>query len=192
MSVGFKRRLKPWYISIPSNPNLYSTKIIIKIRWQTTASNVSIRTISHTATPLPKAYDCVEMYIAGRRTNLVIYGWRPKPPTQKKIRFRWSGIGREWRITLIANKHLWTTPVAGFESQRNPSLLSSPFPILTLTFWEYLIDWWLFLLPYSQSISWEWGKFSNVHQRVHDLRCVYCAVPIHARSRRGLSHRLVC
>ena len=30
MSVGSKRRLNPWYISIPSNPNLYSTKIIIK------------------------------------------------------------------------------------------------------------------------------------------------------------------
>ena len=35
VSVGFTRRLNPWYISIPSNPNLYSTKIIIKMRWQT-------------------------------------------------------------------------------------------------------------------------------------------------------------
>ena len=32
MSRGFTRRLNPWYISIPSNPNLYSTKIIIKMR----------------------------------------------------------------------------------------------------------------------------------------------------------------
>ena len=30
VSVGFKPRLKPWYISIPSNPNLYSTQTIIK------------------------------------------------------------------------------------------------------------------------------------------------------------------
>ena len=29
-----------------------------------------MRTISPTATPLPTAYDCVAVYIAGRRTNL--------------------------------------------------------------------------------------------------------------------------
>ena len=82
MSVWFKCRLNPWYIWIPSNPNLYSTKIIMKMRWQTIASNVSIRTISPTATPLPKAYDCVAVYIAGRRTSLVVYGWWPQPPTK--------------------------------------------------------------------------------------------------------------
>ena len=44
----------------------------MKMRWQTIASNVSIRTYtSPTATPLPKAYDCVAVYIAGRRTHLV-------------------------------------------------------------------------------------------------------------------------
>ena len=83
MSVWFKSRLNPWYIWIPSNPNLYSTKIIMKMRWQTIASNVSIRTISPTTTPLPKAYDCVAVYIAGRRTSLVVYGWWPQPPTKK-------------------------------------------------------------------------------------------------------------
>ena len=72
MSVWFKSCLNPWYIWIPSNPNLYSTKIIMKMRWQTIASNVSIRIISSTATPLPKAYDCVAVYIAGRRTHLVV------------------------------------------------------------------------------------------------------------------------
>ena len=82
MSVWFKSRLNPWYIWIPSNPNLYSTKIIMKMWWQTIASNVSIRTISPTATPLPKAYDCVAVYIAGRRTSLVVYGWWPQPPTK--------------------------------------------------------------------------------------------------------------
>ena len=71
--VWFKSRLNPWYISIPSNPNLYSTKIIMKMRWQTIASSVSMRTISPTATPLPTANDCVAVYIAGRRTNLVVY-----------------------------------------------------------------------------------------------------------------------
>ena len=55
------------------------------MRLQTIASNVSICTISPTATPLPKAYDCVGVYIAGRRTNLVVYGWRPKPPTKKVV-----------------------------------------------------------------------------------------------------------
>ena len=73
MSVWFKSRLNPWYIWIPSNPNLYSTKIIMKMRWQIIASIVSIRTIIPTATPLPKAYnDCVAVYIAGRRTHLVV------------------------------------------------------------------------------------------------------------------------
>ena len=77
MSVWFKSRLNPWYIWIPSSPNLYSTKIImmakiIIMRWQTIASNVSIRIISPTATPLPKAYDCVAVHIAGRRTHLVV------------------------------------------------------------------------------------------------------------------------
>ena len=81
--MWFKSRLNSWYIWIPSNPNLYSTKIIMKMWWQTIASNVSIRTISPTATPLPKAYDCVAVYIAGRRTSLVVYGWWPQPPTKK-------------------------------------------------------------------------------------------------------------
>ena len=81
--VWFKSRLNPWYISIPSNPNLYSTKIIVKMRWQTIVSSVSMRTISSIATPLPTAYDCVAVYIAGHRTNLVVYGCRPKPTTKK-------------------------------------------------------------------------------------------------------------
>ena len=57
----------------------------MKMRWQTIASNVSIRTISPTATPLPKAYDCVAVYIAGRRTSLVVYGWWPQPPTKNGL-----------------------------------------------------------------------------------------------------------
>ena len=73
MPVWFKSRLNPWYIWIPSNPNLYSTKIIMRMRWQTIASNVSKNALS---APLPphyqKAYDCVAVYIAGRRTHLVV------------------------------------------------------------------------------------------------------------------------
>ena len=42
-----------------------------------------MRTISPTATPLPTAYGCVAVYIAGGRTNLVVYGCRPKPTTKK-------------------------------------------------------------------------------------------------------------
>ena len=42
----------------------------------------SIRIISHITTPLPKSYDCVAVYIAGRRTSLVVYGWWPQPPTK--------------------------------------------------------------------------------------------------------------
>ena len=40
-------------------------------------------TISPTATPLPTTHDCVAVYIAGRRTNLVVYGCRPN--NQKKV-----------------------------------------------------------------------------------------------------------
>ena len=58
----------------------------MKMRWQTFASSVSMRTISPTAAPLPTAYDCVAVYIAGRRTNLVVYGSRPKPTTKTKSR----------------------------------------------------------------------------------------------------------
>ena len=47
----------------------------------------SIRIISHTTTRLPKAYDCVAVYIAGRRTSLVVYGWWPQPPTKKKKKY---------------------------------------------------------------------------------------------------------
>ena len=42
----------------------------------------SIRIISHITTPLPKAYDCVAVYIAGRRTSLGVYGWWP--PTKNR------------------------------------------------------------------------------------------------------------
>ena len=45
----------------------------------------SILIINHTTTPLPKAYDCVAVYIAGRRTSLVVYGWWPQPPTKKYL-----------------------------------------------------------------------------------------------------------
>ena len=70
--------------SIPSNPILYSTKIIMKMRLQTIASNVSIRIISPTATPLPKAYDCQAVYIAGRRTDLVVK-WLAAEATNKNV-----------------------------------------------------------------------------------------------------------
>ena len=53
----------------------------MKMRWQTIASSVSIRTISPTATPLPTAYDCVAVYIAGHRTNLI------KADNQKNMLF---------------------------------------------------------------------------------------------------------
>ena len=55
-----------------------------------------MRTISPTATPLPTAYDCVAVYIAGRRTNLVVYGCRPKPTTKKLI-------GQP----IVTGKHSW-------------------------------------------------------------------------------------
>ena len=52
----------------------------------------SILIINHTTTPLPKAYDCVAVYIAGRRTSLVVYGWWPQPPT-KNIGYCLTNIG---------------------------------------------------------------------------------------------------
>ena len=60
---GLKKRLNPRYISIPSNPNLYSNKIIMKTWLQPIANIISFRTISPNATPLPKAYDCVVVFI---------------------------------------------------------------------------------------------------------------------------------
>ena len=95
MSVWFKSCLNPWYIWIPSNPNLYSTKIIMKMRWQTIASNVSIRIISSTATPLPKAYDCVAVYIAGRRTHLVVYLANLTGKLQTTF-FQWKYFNSDW------------------------------------------------------------------------------------------------
>ena len=63
----------------------------------------SIRIISHTTTPLPKSYDCVAVYIAGRRTSLVVYGWWPQPPT-KNTSYNWS---KQKKFHLI--KYLLTT-----------------------------------------------------------------------------------
>ena len=56
-----------------------------------------MRTISPTATPLPTAYDCVAVYIAGRRTNLVVYGCRPKPTTKNE----------EYQQTVTKYKQFW-------------------------------------------------------------------------------------
>ena len=73
-----------------SNPNLYSTKIIMKIRWPTIGSSVSMRAISPTATQLPTAYDCVAVYIAGRRTRLVV----------RRAGLLWSQQDFEWRWSV--------------------------------------------------------------------------------------------
>ena len=56
----------------------------------------SIRIISHTTTPLPKAYDCVAVYIAGRRTSLVVYGWWPQPPTKKDYYLTTAKHSKVW------------------------------------------------------------------------------------------------
>ena len=79
----------------------------MKMRWQTIASNVSIRTISPTATPLPKAYDCVAVYIAGRRTSLVVYGCQPKI---KHINSIWylALITCLWQVFSVARSHIHT------------------------------------------------------------------------------------
>ena len=57
----------------------------------------SIRIISHTTTPLPKSYDCVAVYIAGRRTSLVVYGWQP--PTKNQTCFT------SWLNTFCSGFH---------------------------------------------------------------------------------------
>ena len=63
----------------------------------------SILIINHTTTPLPKAYDCVAVYIAGRRTSLVVYGWWPQPPTKKN--YWW--YQRNWLSPLWSNTYHW-------------------------------------------------------------------------------------
>ena len=56
--------------------------------------------------PLPKAYDCVAVYIAGRRTSLVVYGWWPQPPT-KNVSDDQSP-GHAWMvIDLLTGLGLW-------------------------------------------------------------------------------------
>ena len=78
----------------------------MKMRWQTIASNVSIRTISPTATPLPKAYDCVAVYIAGRRTSLVVYGWWPQqPPTKNYSSFSTELTGPRLNIKTVLSTY---------------------------------------------------------------------------------------
>ena len=126
--VWFKSRLNPWYISIPSNPNLYSTKIIMKMRWQTIASSVSMRTISPTATPLPTAYDCVAVYIGGGRTNLVVYGCRPKPTTKNAPGSKKSGASDF--ILQIRKLHLHYTTDSSINHHIGLWLMSAP------NFWE--------------------------------------------------------
>ena len=54
-----------------------------------------MRTISPTATPLPTAYDCVAVYIAGRRTNLVVYGCKP------------TTTNEEYQQTVTKYKQFW-------------------------------------------------------------------------------------
>ena len=82
VSVWFKSRLKPWYISIPSNHNQYSTKIIMKITMANNCKQCFNTHYQPHCHPLQKAHDSVAVSIAGRRTNLVVYGWRPNPPTK--------------------------------------------------------------------------------------------------------------
>ena len=70
MSVWFKSRLT--HDTFGFQAILISIQPKLLWKCDGIASNVSIRTISPTATPLPKAYDCVAVYIAGRRTQLVV------------------------------------------------------------------------------------------------------------------------
>ena len=59
-----------------------------------------MRTISLTATPLPTAYDCVAVDIAGRRTNLVVYGCRPKPTTKKGMAMGLLPDTQNWGLRM--------------------------------------------------------------------------------------------
>ena len=87
MSVWFKIRLNPWYIWIPSNPNLYSTKFIMKMRWQTIASNVSIRTISPTTKSL---WLCSSVYCGPQHpSRRKMVGGRNRQPKTMKNTFIW-------------------------------------------------------------------------------------------------------
>ena len=62
MSLWFKSRLNPWYIWIPNNPNLYSTKIIMKMRWQTIASNVNTHYQPHCHPTTKSLWLCSSVY----------------------------------------------------------------------------------------------------------------------------------
>ena len=45
----------------------------------------------------------VTKYIAGRRTNLVVYGWRPKPPTQRQPKTIPTFLSHAQSVIL----HIW-------------------------------------------------------------------------------------
>ena len=88
-------------------------------------------TISPTATPLPTAYDCVAVYIAGRRTNLVVYGWQPKNKANLrdlialtglvlslKIGFKSLIYGPMWPGNRMAAPLYYVKLCASFQSHR--------------------------------------------------------------------------
>ena len=59
--------------------------IQLKLLWKCDGEQLQAMFQYALSAPLPKAYDCVAVYIAGRHTNLVVYGCRPQPATQKTI-----------------------------------------------------------------------------------------------------------
>ena len=81
MSVWFKSRLNPWYIWIPSNPHLYSTKIIMKMRWQTISCNVSI---PHCHPTTKSLWLCSRVYCGPPHpSRRIMVGGRSRQPKKK-------------------------------------------------------------------------------------------------------------
>ena len=101
----------------------------MKMRWQTIASNVSIRTISPTATPLPKAYDCVAVYIGGppHPSRRIMVGGRSRQPKRAELWFsllltRTRSLNKQLSCQLFEEKWRYATPfihtVTSFNNHR--------------------------------------------------------------------------
>ena len=96
--VWFESRLNPWYISIPSNPNLYSTKIIMKMRWQTIASSVSMRTINQ------------KLGCLGTHMKPTAYGGTDTPGTHPQEHMTTMGKGDTSDLMVIIRPVIYISP----------------------------------------------------------------------------------
>ena len=122
MSVRFKSRLNPWYLSIPSNPNLYSNQNYYENAMANNWKHCFITHHQPHCHPVPRAYDCVAVYIAGRRTNLVVK-WLAAEAANQKV----------WLVWVYFHVHLISVVGQCSVTHRNQTCNRPCFEYLTKT-----------------------------------------------------------